>query len=119
VDGALPLPAGLRRFAKLVPANFFNFTAVSGWRAVLPPLLRLCHFFAMPHIMREQVCKYMCPYARFQSAMFDNDTLIDFLRRPSAASRAARARKMSSSEESKVGRLHQLHHVRASVPGGH
>jgi cytochrome c oxidase accessory protein FixG len=26
--------------------------------------------------MREQVCKYMCPYARFQSAMFDQDTLI-------------------------------------------
>jgi len=26
--------------------------------------------------MREQVCTYMCPYARFQSAMFDRDTLI-------------------------------------------
>ena len=26
--------------------------------------------------MREQVCIYMCPYARFQSAMFDHDTLI-------------------------------------------
>jgi len=26
--------------------------------------------------MREQVCKYMCPYARFQSVMFDPDTLI-------------------------------------------
>ena len=26
--------------------------------------------------MREQVCKYMCPYARFQSSMFDPDTLI-------------------------------------------
>lgn len=26
--------------------------------------------------MREQVCKYMCPYARFQSVMFDADTLI-------------------------------------------
>ena len=25
--------------------------------------------------LREQVCKYMCPYARFQSAMFDHDTL--------------------------------------------
>jgi len=25
--------------------------------------------------MREQVCKYMCPYARFQSVMFDRDTL--------------------------------------------
>lgn len=25
--------------------------------------------------MREQVCKYMCPYARFQSVMYDQDTL--------------------------------------------
>ncbi len=26
--------------------------------------------------LREQVCKHMCPYARFQSAMLDKDTLI-------------------------------------------
>jgi cytochrome c oxidase accessory protein FixG len=26
--------------------------------------------------MREQVCKHMCPYARFQSVMFDPDTLV-------------------------------------------
>ncbi|MBH1963374.1 MAG: cytochrome c oxidase accessory protein CcoG [Comamonadaceae bacterium] len=26
--------------------------------------------------LREQVCKHMCPYARFQSAMLDNDTLV-------------------------------------------
>jgi cytochrome c oxidase accessory protein FixG len=26
--------------------------------------------------MREQVCKYMCPYARFQGAMFDRHTMI-------------------------------------------
>jgi len=26
--------------------------------------------------MREQVCIYMCPYARFQAAMFDKDTLV-------------------------------------------
>jgi len=26
--------------------------------------------------LREQVCKYMCPYARFQSAMFDSDSLV-------------------------------------------
>jgi polyferredoxin len=27
-------------------------------------------------VLRDQVCKYMCPYARFQGAMFDRDTLI-------------------------------------------
>jgi cytochrome c oxidase accessory protein FixG len=26
--------------------------------------------------LREQVCKYMCPYARFQSVMVDRDTLV-------------------------------------------
>lgn len=26
--------------------------------------------------LREQVCKYMCPYARFQSVMFDADTMV-------------------------------------------
>jgi cytochrome c oxidase accessory protein FixG len=32
--------------------------------------------YVMAGFGREQVCKYMCPYARFQSAMFDRDTLI-------------------------------------------
>ena len=40
--------------------------------------------------MREQVCKYMCPYARFQSAMFDHDTLI--VSYDTGARRAARRR---------------------------
>lgn len=32
--------------------------------------------YLMAGFAREQVCTYMCPYARFQSAMFDEDTLI-------------------------------------------
>ena len=32
--------------------------------------------YLLAGFMREQVCKYMCPYARFQSVMFDPDTLI-------------------------------------------
>jgi cytochrome c oxidase accessory protein FixG len=44
--------------------------------------------YANAGLLREQVCKYMCPYARFQSAMFDKDTLVIT---PSAASRAVRA----------------------------
>ncbi|MBD3669891.1 MAG: cytochrome c oxidase accessory protein CcoG [Gammaproteobacteria bacterium] len=32
--------------------------------------------YVMAGLAREQVCTYMCPYARFQSAMFDRDTLI-------------------------------------------
>ncbi len=43
--------------------------------------------------MREQVCKYMCPYARFQSAMFDNDTLIVTYDEARGEPRGARSRK--------------------------
>lgn len=32
--------------------------------------------YLMAGFAREQVCTYMCPYARFQSAMFDKETLI-------------------------------------------
>ncbi len=32
--------------------------------------------YIMAGFAREQVCIYMCPYARFQAAMFDRDTLI-------------------------------------------
>lgn len=32
--------------------------------------------FVMAGLAREQVCTYMCPYARFQGAMFDQDTLL-------------------------------------------
>ena len=40
--------------------------------------------------MREQVCKYMCPYARFQSVMFDPDTLIVTYDEQRGESRGAR-----------------------------
>ena len=43
--------------------------------------------------MREQVCKYMCPYARFQSAMFDRDTLIISYDTKRGEPRGARLRK--------------------------
>lgn len=32
--------------------------------------------YIMAGFARDQVCSYMCPYARFQSAMFDKNTLI-------------------------------------------
>jgi cytochrome c oxidase accessory protein FixG len=43
--------------------------------------------------LREQVCKYMCPYARFQSAMFDKDTLIVSYDAARGEPRGARSRK--------------------------
>ena len=43
--------------------------------------------------MREQVCIHMCPYARFQSAMFDKDTLIVTYDEERGEPRGARSRK--------------------------
>jgi cytochrome c oxidase accessory protein FixG len=42
--------------------------------------------------MREQVCKYMCPYARFQSVMFDRDTLIIGYDKTRGETRGSRSR---------------------------
>ena len=42
--------------------------------------------------MREQVCKYMCPYARFQGVMFDRDTLIITYDKERGEPRGARSR---------------------------
>jgi cytochrome c oxidase accessory protein FixG len=58
---------------ELIPAAFA--LQLSGWS------LFWCVFYSFATwgnagFLREQVCKYMCPYARFQSAMFDRDTLI-------------------------------------------
>lgn len=48
----------------------FNF-AVCGWILGIATSTYILAGFA-----REHVCTYMCPYSRFQSAMFDDDTLI-------------------------------------------
>lgn len=47
--------------------------------------------------MREQVCKYMCPYARFQSSMFDHDTLIITYDQKRGEPRGARAKNDAAS----------------------
>jgi cytochrome c oxidase accessory protein FixG len=42
--------------------------------------------------LREQVCKYMCPYARFQGALFDRDTLVITYDKERGEPRGARKR---------------------------
>ena len=44
--------------------------------------------------LREQVCKYMCPYARFQSVMVDPDTLVVTYDTARGEPRGARSRKL-------------------------
>ena len=50
-------------------------------------------------IMREQVCKYMCPYARFQSAMFDRDSLVISYDPKRGEPRGSRSRKDASARD--------------------
>lgn len=52
--------------------------------------------------LREQVCKYMCPYARFQSSMFDKDTLIVSYDAKRGEPRGALSRK-DSTQDRKLG----------------
>ena len=49
-------------------------------------------------MLREQVCIYMCPYARFQSAMFDKDTLIIAYDEKRGEQRGGRKKDMSKEE---------------------
>lgn len=49
--------------------------AVGGWSLFWIGLYGLATYGNAGHL-REQVCKYMCPYARFQGAMFDSESLI-------------------------------------------
>ncbi|TVM05386.1 MAG: cytochrome c oxidase accessory protein CcoG [Halomonas sp.] len=48
--------------------------------------------------LREQVCIYMCPYARFQSVMFDRDTLIVSYDENRGEPRGRRKRSLSHEE---------------------
>ena len=68
--------------------------------------------------LREQVCKYMCPYARFQSAMFDRDTLIVSYDPLRGEPRGSRTRGVDPASIGK-GRVHRLHAVRPGLPDRH
>lgn len=60
-------------YAPLFVHDFFNGTAVAGgYFAVL--VLTILTYIA-GGVAREQICLYACPYARFQSVMYEADTL--------------------------------------------
>lgn len=54
--------------------SFFEFNVSPTVLAFIGGLTASTYLLA--GFAREQVCTYMCPYARFQSAMFDKETLI-------------------------------------------
>lgn len=49
--------------------------------------------------LREQVCKYMCPYARFQSVMVDRDTLVVTYDKARGDPRGSRSKKVDYKEQ--------------------
>ncbi|ATJ81690.1 cytochrome c oxidase accessory protein CcoG [Halomonas beimenensis] len=53
--------------------------------------------------LREQVCIYMCPYARFQSVMFDRDTLIVSYDSARGEPRGPRKKRLSHDEARAAG----------------
>ena len=71
--------------------------AVLGWRLGSWEVFWIFFYglatYGFAGFMREQVCKHMCPYARFQSAMFDKDTLIVTYDAERGEPRGARSKK--------------------------
>lgn len=59
------------------PTNIYNMLDLNiGWTVIGWIFGIAASTYIMAGFAREQVCNYMCPYARFQSVMFDKDTLI-------------------------------------------
>lgn len=52
-----------------------GFLVVDSFTAIFWTLFFTGMTYMNAGFLREQVCKYMCPYARFQSVMYDDDTL--------------------------------------------
>jgi len=81
---------------ELVP-DFFTLN-INGWA-----LFWILFFGVATYInagwMREQVCIYMCPYARFQSVMYDNDTLAVSYDYNRGEPRGKRSKKVENQEE--------------------
>jgi cytochrome c oxidase accessory protein FixG len=81
---------------ELVP-DFFTLN-INGWA-----LFWILFFGIATYInagwMREQVCIYMCPYARFQSVMYDNDTLAVSYDYNRGEPRGKRSKKAENQEE--------------------
>lgn len=72
--------------------------SLGGWSAFWIVLYSLATY-GNAGFLREQVCKYMCPYARFQSVMFDSDSLIISYDQARGEPRGARRRGSSAAAQ--------------------
>ncbi len=71
--------------------------SVSGWNAFWV-LFYGAATYGNAGFLREQMCKYMCPYARFQSALIDKDSLIITYDAGRGDPRGSRSKKASAAE---------------------
>lgn len=99
VGGARALMLLLSFWTAFTFVAYFNHTPDFLWRFFSGDMIFTAYFsvlmltittFLAAALAREQVCIYMCPYARFQSGMYEPDTLVpsyDFQRGEGAAGR--------------------------------
>ena len=93
---ALALWTGFTFVGYFTPIHVLGDLVISGAMGSWEIFWTLFYSFATygnAGFMREQVCKHMCPYARFQSAMFDKDTLIVTYDAERGEPRGARSKK--------------------------
>lgn len=76
--------------------NFFTFNT-GFWVAFWVLFFTFCTY-ANAGYMREVMCTHMCPYARFQSAMFDKDTYTVAYNAQRGEQRGPRTRKMTQEQ---------------------
>lgn len=79
---------------------FSSFSWGLGWWEIAWINFFTCSTYINAGWLREQVCMYMCPYARFQSVMFDVDTLIVSYDKERGETRGARKK---NSDKSALG----------------
>ena len=82
-------------------ADFFSFNA-SFWATISVLFFALCTY-GNAGWMREIMCTHICPYARFQSAMFDKDTFTVTYDEKRGENRGPRSRKDKDYKEKGLG----------------
>lgn len=82
---------------ELVP-DLLGFQNVGGWTYFWIAFFTIATYLNAGWV-REQVCLYMCPYARFQSVMFDSDTLIVSYDKDRGDPRGSRKRQSNYKEQ--------------------
>lgn len=81
--------------------GFFTFD-IGFWAAFWVIFFTICTYGNAAY-MREVMCTHMCPYARFQSAMFDKDTFTVAYDATRGEQRGPRSRKLTSEQVAEKG----------------